>query len=87
VSVNVEAILIGLLSTTHTPEQAEHAAREVLRQHAHELAEQVREVAREREVAIGGNYEISELMKAEGMHTAANMIDPEVTREGDDERE
>jgi hypothetical protein len=40
--INVEAILVGLLSVAHTPEQAEHAAKEVLRIHAHELAEQIR---------------------------------------------
>jgi hypothetical protein len=30
---NIEAILIGLLSVAHTREQAEHAARTVLRDH------------------------------------------------------
>ncbi|MEH0442486.1 hypothetical protein QA811_02125 [Streptomyces sp. B21-102] len=39
---NVHAILVGLLSVAHTPEQADHAARTVLDQHAHELAEQIR---------------------------------------------
>lgn len=42
-TVNIHAILIGLLSVSHTPEQADHAAREVLNQHAHELAEQLRQ--------------------------------------------
>ena len=41
-TVNMHAILVGLLSVSHTPEQADHAAREVLDQHAHELAEQQR---------------------------------------------
>ncbi|MFI8439970.1 hypothetical protein ACIGKG_05040 [Streptomyces rochei] len=41
--MNVEAILIGLLSVAHTPEQAQHAARTVLRDHAHQLAELLRE--------------------------------------------
>lgn len=41
-SVNMHAILVGLLSVSHTPEQADHAARTVLDQHAHELAEQIR---------------------------------------------
>lgn len=42
--VNMHAILVGLLSVSHTPEQADHAARSVLEQHAHELAEQQRAV-------------------------------------------
>lgn len=40
--VNMHVILVGLLSVSHTPEQADHAARSVLDQHAHELAEQQR---------------------------------------------
>lgn len=43
-SVNVHAILVALLSVQHTPEQADHAARSVLDQHAHELAKQIRAV-------------------------------------------
>lgn len=39
---NMHAILVGLFSVPHTPEQADHAARSVLEQHAHELAEQQR---------------------------------------------
>lgn len=39
----MHAILVGLLSVNHTPEQADHAARSVLEQHAHELAELIRE--------------------------------------------
>jgi hypothetical protein len=41
--MNVEAILIGLLSHAHTPDQAEHAAKTVLDQRAHQLAEQIRQ--------------------------------------------
>lgn len=41
--VNMHAVLVGLLSVSHTPEQADHAARSVLEQHAHELAEQLRQ--------------------------------------------
>jgi hypothetical protein len=41
--VNMQAILVGLLSVAHTPEQADHAARSVLEQHAHELAELLRQ--------------------------------------------
>lgn len=40
--MNIEAILIGLFSVAHTPEQAQHAAREIMRLHAHELAEKIR---------------------------------------------
>jgi hypothetical protein len=43
VSVDMHAILVALLSVSHTPEQADHAARSVLEQHAHELAEQLRQ--------------------------------------------
>jgi len=42
---NVHAILVGLLSVSHTPEQADHAAREVLNLHAHQLAEGLRREA------------------------------------------
>ncbi|MEH0657753.1 hypothetical protein QA860_08400 [Streptomyces stelliscabiei] len=42
-TVNVHAILVGPLSVSHTPEQADHAARTVLDQHAHELAELLRQ--------------------------------------------
>lgn len=38
----MHAILVGLLSVSHTPEQADHAAREVLGQHARQLAEKQR---------------------------------------------
>lgn len=40
--VNMHAILVGLLSVSHTPEQADHTARTVLNQHAHELADRQR---------------------------------------------
>lgn len=70
-TVNIEAILIGLFSVAHTPEQAEHAAREVLRQHAHELAGQQRAWARERQEALAGNA-------WDQVHDAINHIDPEV---------
>jgi hypothetical protein len=40
--VNMHSILVGLLSIAHTPEQADHAARTVLRDHAHQLALQQR---------------------------------------------
>lgn len=41
-TANIEAMLTGLLSVAHTPERAEHAARSVLDQHAHQLAERAR---------------------------------------------
>ena len=66
---NFEAILIGLLSATHTREQAEHAARTVLRDHAHQLAEQQR--AKAYEVA-SNDSELS------CVHATADLIDPEV---------
>lgn len=71
-TVNVQAILIGLLSVSHTPEQADHAAREVLDQHAHELAEQQR---------AHGNAEDGEPgCWHDGVTAAANLIDPEPQR-------
>lgn len=84
VSVNMHAILVGLLSVSHTPEQADHAARSVLEQHAHELAEEIRErygqprwEGDEPEYAYGYNA---------GTHDAADRIDPKAQRastEGD----
>lgn len=69
VSVNIEAILIGLFSVAHTPEQAQHAAREVMRQYAHELAEKIR--AHEWRECCGAGC--SDLAPA-----GADLIDPEV---------
>ncbi|MFF0166762.1 hypothetical protein [Streptomyces prasinus] len=77
--MNIEAILIGLLSTTHTPEQAEHAARTVLRDHAHQLAEQIREDTRASLTRVtatnGANWGRT---WAQGRERAADLIDPEV---------
>ncbi|MEU1497327.1 hypothetical protein [Streptomyces sp. NPDC005732] len=66
--VNIEAILIGLLSVAHTPEQAQHAAQEVMRQHAHELAEQLRADA-----ATGDKSGLTRIY----YRSAADRIDPE----------
>ncbi|GHJ04752.1 hypothetical protein TPA0906_66170 [Streptomyces olivaceus] len=66
--MNIEAILIGLLSVAHTPEQAEHAARTVLRDHAHQLAETIR------------TTELPEIqvdMFDNGTQWAADLIDPD----------
>jgi hypothetical protein len=74
-SVNMHAILVGLLSVSHTPEQADHAARSVLEQHAHELAEQQRQAANE----WGGVPDMD-------AYDAADLIDPKARRattEGD----
>ncbi|MER5843233.1 hypothetical protein ABT099_23635 [Streptomyces prasinus] len=77
--MNIEAILIGLLSTAHTPEQAEHAARTVLRQHAHQLAEQIREDTRASLTRVtatnGADWGRT---WAQGRERAADLIDPEV---------
>jgi hypothetical protein len=77
VPVNIEAILIGLFSVAHTPEQAEHAAREVLRQHAHELAGQQRAY-----FGVGGVPRRAHCDPncdfCRGVTEAANLIDPEV---------
>lgn len=66
--MNIEAILIGLLSTAHTPEQAEHAAKEVLSLHAHQLAEQQR--LRMDELDLTGQ-------KARIVGRIVDLIDPE----------
>ncbi|MFC7983846.1 hypothetical protein [Streptomyces sp. NPDC057336] len=68
---NIEAILIGLLSVAHTPEQAKHAARTVLRDHAHQLAESQR-AALERGPGATWDYETGRAL--------ADLIDPEVQR-------
>lgn len=49
------------------------------RQYAHELAEKIREAARGRRLAVRqpDRLSASEVFKAEGMDTAANLIDPE----------
>lgn len=64
-TVNMHAILVGLLSVSHTREQADHAAREVFDQHAHELAEQIR----------NADYPVHAV---DGAYYAADLIDPEV---------
>lgn len=76
-SVDMHAILVGLLSVSHTPDQAGHAAREVLDQHAHELAEKIRA-----EGAYWGSHSAAGKVYAK----AANLIDPKAQRvstEGD----
>jgi hypothetical protein len=79
--VNIEAILIGLLSVAHTPEQAEHAARTVLRDHAHQLAEQIREDTRASLTRVTAtNGEDWGRTWALGRERAADLIDPEVQR-------
>lgn len=74
-SVNMHAILVGLLSVSHTPEQADHAARTVLDQHAHELAERIRAAS----LDWGGVPDMD-------ANAAADLIDPKAQRastEGD----
>ncbi|MFB7707945.1 hypothetical protein [Streptomyces sp. NPDC056105] len=77
--MNIEAILIGLFSVAHTPEQAQHAATEVMRQHAHELAEQQR-----LHFGVGGAPVPAHCDPrcdfCRGVTAAANLIDPEVVR-------
>lgn len=75
--VNIEAVLIGLFSVAHTPEQAEHAAKTVLRDHAHQLAEQQRADAQAR---YDRSYSDNRVFELKGARNAADLIDPEVTR-------
>ena len=73
--VNMHASLVGLLSVAHTPEQADHTARTVLDQHAHELAEQIRAAS----LDWGGVPDMD-------ADDAADLIDPKAQRasaEGD----
>jgi hypothetical protein len=74
---NIEAVLIGLFSVAHTPEQAEHAAKTVMRDHAHQLAEQQR-----RHFGIG-NAPVRahcdpDCDFCQGVTSAADLIDPGV---------
>ncbi|MFF4834068.1 hypothetical protein [Streptomyces sp. NPDC001315] len=68
---NIHAILVGLLSVAHTPEQADHAARTVLDQHAHELAEQIRNSEQLRDAT---DDHMSDCLMA------ADLIDPKAQR-------
>jgi hypothetical protein len=70
--MTIEAVLVGLLSVAHTPEQAEHAARTVLRDHAHQLAEQIRQAVKD---CRWGPCQACEIRLED-----ANLIDPEVQR-------
>lgn len=72
-AMNVEAILIGLLSVAHTPEQAEHAAKTALSLHAHQLAEQIRRDAQARH---DRDYSDNRIFRLTGAQAAANHIDP-----------
>ena len=74
---NIEVILVGLLSVAHTPEQAEHAAKTVLRDHAHQLAEQQRANA---QVRHDRSYSDNSVFELVGARNAADLIDPEVQR-------
>jgi hypothetical protein len=77
--VNIEALLTGLLSVAHTPEQAAHAARTVLRDHAHQLAERQRT-----HFGVPGAPTPAHCDPrcdyCRGVTAAADLIDPEVTR-------
>jgi hypothetical protein len=75
VTANIQAILIGLLSVSHTPEQAAHAAREVLSQHAHALAEQQRNHWMPRPPGETADYARG---LDDGFDKAADLIDPKV---------
>lgn len=73
---NIEAILIGLLSVAHTPEQAQQAARTALRDHAHQLAEKQRAHLRHQ------GYDTSCVCESCSACLATeyiDLIDPEVT--------
>jgi hypothetical protein len=75
-TANMHAILVGLLSVAHTPEQAEHAARTVLDQHAHELAEQQRHHFGVGNVPVRAHCD-PDCDFCRGVIEAADLIDPE----------
>ncbi|MET7944252.1 hypothetical protein [Streptomyces sp. NPDC005302] len=76
-TVNMQAILIGLFSVKHTPEEAEHAANEVLSQHAHELAKQQREHFGVGDAPVRAHCDPA-CDFCRGVIGAADLIDPEV---------
>lgn len=78
-TANIQAILIGLLSVSHTPDQADHAAREVLNQHAHELAEQQRNHFGVGDAPVRAHCD-PDCDFCRGVIEAANHIDPEAQR-------
>jgi ribosomal protein L9 len=69
---NIEAILVGLLSVTHTREQAEHAARTVLRDHAHQLAEKIRQDAQARH---DRDFSDNRIFRLTGAQAAADLAE------------
>lgn len=82
-TVNMQAILVGLLSVSHTPDQANHAAREVLKQHAHELAQKQRALADANDELDHNHHRYC---FSEAVREVADVIDPEAQRastEGD----
>lgn len=73
---NMHAILVGLLSVSHTPAQAEHAAREVLDQHAHGLAEQQRKAIEDFDL----DDHWGALYRASDVEGLPDLIDPKAQR-------
>lgn len=67
-ALNPHTTLVALFSVAHTPEKAEHAATEILRQHAHYLAEQLRNDA-----AAGDKSGFTRIY----YRAAADRIDPQ----------
>jgi hypothetical protein len=64
----IKTMLAALFSVPHTPEKADHAATEVLNQHAHHLAEQLRAAA-----AAGDKSGLTRIY----YRAAADFIDPQ----------
>ena len=74
--MNIEAILIRLLSVARTPEQAEYAAKTVLHDHAHQLAEQQRRHFGIGNVPVRAHCD-PDCDFCQGVTSAADLIDPE----------
>jgi hypothetical protein len=74
--VNPHTTLVALFSVTHTPEQAEHAAKEILRQHARYLAEQQRNHFGIGDAPVRAHCD-PDCDFCQGVTSAADLIDPE----------
>jgi hypothetical protein len=75
--VNPHTALVALFSVARTPEKAEHAATEILRQHAHYLAEQQRNHFGIGDAPVRAHCD-PDCDFCQGVTSAADHIDPEV---------
>lgn len=69
--------MYGINSSDQSTEGLREQAEKLVNAFAHDLAEGLRRVADKRRNDAKNRYQVSEIFKAEGMDTAANLIDPE----------